>query len=145
MNLYRKVLAAVDLGDPDSATRVIQSALEVIADQDTLHVVSVVPDYGTGVVASFFPPGHEKEAINKARDALHAFTAENVPEGVPVQHVVGHGSVYGEIVAIADKLDADLIVIGSHRPRLRDHLLGPNAERVVRHASQSVLVARGDK
>ena len=49
---------------------------------------------------------------------------------------------YGEILGVAGEARADLIVVGSHRPAMRDYLLGTNASRVVRHASCSVLVAR---
>jgi nucleotide-binding universal stress UspA family protein len=35
-----------------------------------------------------------------------------------------------------------MIVMASHRPELKDYLLGPNAARVVRHAECSVLVVR---
>lgn len=141
-NLFRRVLATIDLGDPQSAKRVVQAAIEVIAADDTLHVVCVVPSFGTSMVGSFFPPGHEEKAIAKASKVLHAFTAENVPEGVPVQHIISHGNIYEEILSAAKKVDADLIVVGSHRPELKDYLLGPNASRVVRHSSRSVLVVR---
>ena len=43
---------------------------------------------------------------------------------------------------MADETNADLIVMASHRPELKDFLLGPNAARVVRHANCSVLVVR---
>lgn len=142
-NLFRKVLATVDLGDRETSTRVVQAALEVITAGDTLHVVCVVPDFGMSVVGSFFPSDHEEQAIEKAKEALHGFTAEHVPDGVPVQHIISHGSVYQEILAAADKVSADLIVVGSHRPELKDYLLGPNAARVVRHSARSVLVVRG--
>jgi len=33
-------------------------------------------------------------------------------------------------------------VLASHRPDLKDYLLGPNAARVVRHADRSVFVVR---
>ena len=49
--------------------RVVQAALEVIAGDDTLHVVCVVPDFGTSMVGSFFSPDHERKAIEKAKDA----------------------------------------------------------------------------
>ena len=32
--------------------------------------------------------------------------------------------------------------MASHRPELRDYLIGPNAARVMRHADASVLVVR---
>ena len=50
--------------------------------------------------------------------------------------------MYEVILAVAKGIDADLIVMASHRPELKDYLLGPNAARVVRHADQSVLVVR---
>ena len=55
---------------------------------------------------------------------------------------VAHGSIYHEIMRLADELGCDAIVLVAHRPELRDYLLGPNASRVVRHANQSVLVVR---
>jgi nucleotide-binding universal stress UspA family protein len=66
-----------------------------------------------------------------------------VPEDVPVQHIVGHGTAYEEILRVAGDIKSDLIVMGSHRPNMEDYLLGPNAARVVRHANCSVLVVRG--
>jgi len=47
-----------------------------------------------------------------------------------------------EILRVAEEAGADLIVVGSHRPAMKDYLLGTNASRVVRHARCSVLVAR---
>jgi nucleotide-binding universal stress UspA family protein len=142
MNMFKKVLATIDLGDLESSRTVVNAALELIEGKDTLHVVCVVPDYGVGVVGSFFPEGHEEKALKHASEALHDFVADCVPKGVKVQHVIAHGNVYEEIIDAADKVAADVIVVGSHRPKLKDYLLGPNAARVVRHAPQSVLVVR---
>jgi nucleotide-binding universal stress UspA family protein len=145
VNFFKNILATVDLGDQESSKMVMNAALELLDKGDMLNVVCVVPDYGMSVVGSFFPEGHEHEAISKATEALHAFTAENVPKGQKVQHIIGHGNVYEEIIDAAEKVDADVIVIGSHRPKLRDYLLGPNAARVVRHSTRSVVVVRGKK
>lgn len=145
MSMFKKVMTAVDLGDPASSSSVIAAGLELIEAGDTLHVACVVPDYGMSVVGSFFPEGHEKEAIEKAREELHLLTEKYVPAGIPVQHVIAYGNIYEEIIEAANQVDADVIVIGSHRPKLKDYLLGPNAARVVRHALQSVLVVRTKK
>ena len=40
---------------------------------------------------------------------------------------------------------ADLIVLASHKPALKDYLLGANASRVVRSAPCSVHVVRGGR
>jgi len=142
MTMFRNILAAVDLGDQETSTKVIDGALEVFSKGDTLHVITVVPDYGLSIVGTFFPKGHEGQLIEHAQTELHAFTAKTVPAGTPVQHVIAHGSIYEEIIRTANKLKVDLIVMGSHRPALEDYLLGPNAARVMRHAAQSVLVVR---
>lgn len=141
-SFFNNILATIDLGDPETSNRVIQGALELLDDGDTLNVMCVVPNFGVGVVGSFFPKGYEDEAMDKAREALHEFTAKYVPKGTKLQHIIDHGNVYEEIIETADKIKADVIVIGSHTPKLRDYLLGPNAARVVRHAKQSVVVVR---
>ncbi|NIO41631.1 MAG: universal stress protein, partial [Burkholderiales bacterium] len=52
------------------------------------------------------------------------------------------GRVHEQIIKQAKKLNVDLIVVGAHTKDLKDYLVGSNASRVVRHASQSVLVVR---
>ena len=52
------------------------------------------------------------------------------------------GTIYSEILKVAEDCSADLIIMASHRPELKDYMLGPNASRVVRHANCSVLVVR---
>jgi nucleotide-binding universal stress UspA family protein len=142
MSFFNNILATIDLGDPATSESVMQGALELLDDGDTLNVICVVPSFGTGVVGSFFPEGFEENALKETKNALHEFTAKHVPKGTKLQHIIAHGNVYEEIIDAADKVNADVIVIGSQRPKLRDYLLGPNAARVVRHAEQSVVVVR---
>ena len=59
-----------------------------------------------------------------------------------MQHIVGNGNVYESILEVAKRIKADLIVVQARRPELRKYLLGPNAARVVRHATCSVMVVR---
>ena len=54
----------------------------------------------------------------------------------------GPGGIYHELLQEASEWDADLIVVGSHRPVMSDYLLGSNAKTIVRHAQCSVLVVR---
>lgn len=141
--MYKDILLAVDLGHPETQERAVATAVEYAkAFGARLHVVTVVPDFGMSIVGSFFPSGYEEKALENARDQLHAYTAERIPDGIQVQHIVGHGTIYQEILRTAEEVCADLIVMASHRPGLEDYLLGPNAARVVRHAATSVLVVR---
>lgn len=141
--MVKTILLPVDLSDERATTKPLAAALDLAARHGAaLHVVSVLPDFGLASVGSFFREGYEKEALHAFGLALAEWVAANVPEGVEVHPHVLHGTIYDEILRAADKLGADLIVIGAHRPKLRDYLLGPNAARVVRHARQSVYVVR---
>ncbi|MSP21072.1 MAG: universal stress protein, partial [Alphaproteobacteria bacterium] len=52
------------------------------------------------------------------------------------------GSITHEIIGAAKARGADLIVMTSRRPEMRDYPIGANAAQVVRHAPCSVLVLR---
>jgi hypothetical protein len=97
--------------------------------------MTVVPDFGMSVVGSYFEAGFEEKAMHKVGEDLSAWVVEHVPDGTEVHPHVVHGRVYDQIIMAADRLKVDAIVMGSHRPELTDYLLGPNAARVVRHAS----------
>lgn len=142
MNIFRRVLAAIDLSQEKSSARVLAAACETIRDSDTLHVVTVVPDYGMSIVGSFFPSGFERKMLKETTESLHAFVGKHLPDHVAIQHIVAHGRIYEEILKTADEIKADLIVVGTHPASPRDYLLGPNAERITRHATCSVLAVR---
>ncbi|MCO4843637.1 MAG: universal stress protein [Yoonia sp.] len=54
------------------------------------------------------------------------------------------GKIHKKVLATIDKTEADLIIIGAPLPdRIREFLVGSNADRVVSRAPVSVLVVRG--
>ncbi len=141
--MYKNVLLSVDLGHESSWEKALPAAVELCrAGGGSLHVLTVVPDFGMSIVGQYFPEGYEKDVANKVMAALKVFVKDHVPDGIPVQHMVGEGVVYEVILKMARKVGADLIVTGAGRPDLREYLLGPNAARVARHAEMSVLIVR---
>ncbi|PTW59043.1 nucleotide-binding universal stress UspA family protein [Breoghania corrubedonensis] len=140
--MYKRILVPIDLQDTVVAAQVLGDAAYIArASGAVLHLLTVVPTYSMSIVGSFFPDGYEAKALDAARTALAEFMgAQDTPDGAKGH--VAHGTIYDEIMKAADKLDCDLIVMASHRPELKDYLLGPNAARVVRHANQSVFVVR---
>jgi len=142
--MYKEILLAIDLNDVESQRKAIETAIDLTRTCGArLHVQTVVPSFGMSMVATYFPKDFEEKALESAAQALHDFVRDNIPEDVTVQHVVGHGTIYQEILRSAEDIGANLIVMASHRPELQDYLIGPNAARVVRHAKCSVLVVRG--
>ena len=79
--------------------------------------------------------------IDNARTRL-ATLAEQFPSVAGAQIEVGSGNIWGGIVEKASQAKADLIVLASHRPAMKDYLLGANAVSVVRHAPCFVMVVR---
>lgn len=141
--MYIDILLPVDLGNESSWAKALPAAIEYCdAFGSNLHVMTVMPDFRSPMVAQFFPDDHEDKLMDNAKDVLQKFVADRVPEEIKVQHIVADGTIYKAIIETADDIGADLIIMGSHRPELQDYLLGPNAARVVRHSQKSVLVVR---
>ncbi len=141
--MYKKILLPLDLGNVKSQRKAVKTAVEMAQTfNSTLHIMTVVPDFGMSIVGSYFPEDHEQTMISEAKDQLAAFVAKNIPESIRKKEIVAHGTIYSEILDYANKSKANLIVMASHRPELKDYLVGPNASRVVRHANCSTMVVR---
>jgi nucleotide-binding universal stress UspA family protein len=141
--MYRNVLVPVDLSDKHSWRKALPTAIALCQTfQARLHVIAVVPEFGLPLVGQYFPAGYEDKLRQQAAKQLKALVAEQVPDEVPTRRIVAEGKIYREILNAARTIRADLIVMGSHHPELKDYLLGPNAAKVVRHADCSVMVVR---
>jgi len=141
--MYQNILFPIDVTEQTSWKIALPVVLELAqAFKPKLHVMTVIPQFGMSIVGQFFPSNMEDQLIKGATDALHKFTEENIPSDILVRHVITQGTVYESIIDTADRVEADLIIMAAHRPELKDYLLGPNAARVVRHSTRSVLVVR---
>ncbi len=142
--MFKEILLPVDLGNVETQHKAVEAAVYLAkASKAQLHVMTVVPDFGLSIVGSFFPEGYEKHVLDEASKRLHEFVRAEIPKGLKVQHIVGHGTIYQEILRAGEELGCDVIVMASHRPELKDYLLGPNAGQVARYAACSVMIVRG--
>lgn len=86
---------------------------------------------------------YEEDRGREARTALERLARRITKRVAPVgkvQTLVPIGSAHAQICKVAKKLNADLVVVGTHgRTGLRHVLIGSVAERVVRHAGRPVL------
>ena len=138
--MFKTVLIPVDVSVPEDALALMAAAQRLTEGWDcALHVVTVTPDVGMAIVGSYMPQDFESTRQAKVTEDLAALVAQ---AGIAAQSHVLSGTIYDRIIAHASELGADLIVIGAHRPELRDYLLGSNAARLVRHSNASVLVLR---
>lgn len=139
------ILCAVDISNKYSDKGVIRKAAQLAQLEDAqLDVITVIPDFGMSIVAGYFDAAHQKKASDHAKEELRN-AVENAlgkEAAAKIRHLVAVGTAYEEILKVAKADGAALIVIGAHKPDFKDYLLGPNAARVVRHASASVYVVR---
>ncbi|MDU9005585.1 universal stress protein [Sedimentitalea todarodis] len=148
-----RILVPIDLRDPENTAAVLAGAVKqwnTMKDPE-LILMTVVPEMVAGLDWRYAirgeTGGSEEWDVKKALKAtvarLNDVAAEQIPDGVTFKTLARHGSVYEEVLEVAKDLDVDQIVLGAHRPRSTDFLLGTNAARIVRHATCSVTVVRG--
>ena len=141
MRRFKKILLPVDLGENSSWKEALPTAIDQAQHADgELHVVTVVPEEPPQL--AWLPDDYSEKMIAYANSQLENLLETSIPEQTRAEKHVRQGTIYSEIVKLAQDINADLIVMASHRPELKDFLLGPNAARVVRHAKCPVLVIR---
>ena len=147
--IFKRILVPIDFSGHSRKTVAcaIQLASREKATVLLLHVFQI-PDY---VVTPFARrkqhndqfESHLGVAEQAARESLAAFEQQVLGQGIKVEAYIRVGYPFDEIVMMADHLDVDLIVIGSHGcSGLTRLLVGSTAERVVEHAPCPVLVVK---
>ncbi len=141
--MFKSILVPLDLGDEAEAKSLFASAQDFAEGMGAkLNVLTVVPSFSMPMVASFFPADFEKKALKTGFEELTTFVANHGGSDIVEKTLVGHGSVYKEIIGAAEEIEADAIILGPGSAETGDYLLGHNAARVMRHAPCSVVLLR---
>lgn len=110
----------------------------------TLILLHVIEPVTPGFLIELKPLRQKKGQL-RARVATElTLLANSLADGVRFRRpLIKEGKPWEEIVATANLVPADLIVLGTHgHTGLKHAVLGSVAERVVRHASSPVLTVR---
>lgn len=144
--MAKNILVPVDISEMELTQQVIPHVEAYARQEDaTIHFLAVIPDYtyftsyGLGY-SSAVPDIKGREAV--AMESLGDIVATFSLPGRRVEKHVLSGTPKDHILQLADDIDADVIILASHRPSMSTYLLGSNAAAVVRHAKCSVLVVR---
>lgn len=138
--MYSRILVPVDLDHADK----LDKALELAAKTAKEHDATVIY---VGVVDAV-PTTSKRTEGSKTRALLDEFAAEQAHKyAIKVaDHVELRGDFHlnigAEVIDAAKKTDCDLIVMASHIPGLKEHILASNAGYVASHAPMSVFVVR---
>lgn len=140
----KRILVPIDFSD--CSKKALQYALPLAKQhRAAITLLYVVPtaSYAAGEYGGIDYLSLEAESRAGADKALATLAVDEVRGEVSADTVVGTGSPAPEIIAVAKRLPADLIVVSTHgRTGLKHVFLGSVAENVVRHAPCPVLVVR---
>ena len=140
--MYKQILVPIDLADTELAKPAIEAAVSLArASGGSVRLINVLPMTPV-MLAEYVPPDFDVQQRKSAEEAMNIVASECDLDPARVSGTVRQGGIYHEVLEEAKAIDADLIVMTSHRPAMRTYFLGSNAGHVVRYAKCSVLVVR---
>lgn len=137
---------------PTDFSEVAENALKLAKyiAQKTKATIHLANFYSIPLGSYAYPdisvPGEIIEAIRKAAvEGIEKTAQELIAEGYTVEHTVEMGMASGEIVDLADKIDADLIVMGTTgADGLINKIIGSNAEHVMQQTRRLIILVPKD-
>jgi nucleotide-binding universal stress UspA family protein len=142
--MYKQILVPVDLSDIELAKPAIETAVMLAKGSGgSVRLVNVLPMTPV-MLAEYVPPDFDEQQRKSSEEALAIVARECGLDPAQVSSTVRQGGIYHEVLEEAKAINADLIVMSSHRPAMRTYFLGSNAGHVVRYAKCSVLVVRDE-
>lgn len=138
--MYSRILVPVDLDNADKLGKALQLAGQT-AKQNDAEVVYVD-------IVDAVPTTSARTEGDKLAERLKVFVAEQAKRyGIQtIDHVALRSdlrlNVGSDLVNVAIAADCDLIVMASHMPGFKDHILSSNAGYVASHAPMTVYVVR---
>ena len=133
-----RIVFATDLSDANEAAIESRTCLDCLDNIGVteVHLLTVVPDN----VSSGLPG---MDAATDAREALAPQRRVFERAGFAVETHVARGTPHRRINGLAERLDADMIVVGSRgEAPLRNRLIGGTVRNVARTAVRPLLVER---
>ena len=141
--MYNKVLLAfaLDQGHGAKAVEVARMLKAPDGKIVAVHVLEKIPSFTSYYMSSADTkmPAHIE---NDIQDAAKQSIAERIGPEKDAEIVLLNGHAGRTITDYAKKSGVDCIIVGSHRPGMKDFFLGSTAARIMRYAHCSVHVLR---
>jgi len=140
--VYKRILVPIDLADVELAKPAVATAVMMARESNgSVRLINVLPVTPV-MLSEYVPPDFEAQQRVSAEEAIGIVAKETGLAPDKVSMIVRQGGVDREILDEAKEMNADLVVMSSHRTGMRTYFLGSNAGHVVRYATCSVLVVR---
>ena len=140
--MFKKILVPVDIDYPETAAAVYRQAAEIAKPSSAeIRLVSVMPGFGMPIVASQISNDVRKELTDRFKQTLEKFIEDHCTE--PISYSLRTGTNWQEIIKVADKWEADLIVVFHNRGHeINEAFSRSCSQRVSDNANCSVLRLR---
>jgi len=153
---YKTILYATDMSD--NAAHAFRHAIGLARPGNArIHLLHVLPEIDASMLnyistvmgedkLANYELAHKDEVKDQIRMRLHKFAKEELsdhPEDLEriAEIEIHHGNPVVQILEAADRVNADLIVMGTHgKGMIKYAFLGSVAEKVLRKAHRPVLV-----
>jgi nucleotide-binding universal stress UspA family protein len=145
MKPFTKILIAVDFSENSECAfdYALTLATQFNSELTIIHVINEPVDLRGFYVPHISFEQLEKEIEESAAKMMETFCRSKLGTFSNYKTAIVTGIPYDEITSAAARIDASLIVLGTHgRTGLDRILFGSTAERVVRSASCPVLTVR---
>jgi|LakMenEpi03Aug12_release.lakeMendotaPanAssembly.Ray.scaffolds.fasta_scaffold485058_1 universal stress protein A len=140
---YKQLILATDLTEEadNIANKAASIAKRSNAKLSIIYVIEHTPIvYGGGEFSIPLEISFEEHLASGAKKALNAIASRH--NILPNDQYIAHGSVKREVLELADKIEADLIIVGSHGQSGMEYLLGSTANAILHAAKCDVLAVR---
>lgn len=143
--MYKKILMPVDVFEMNLSDKAVRHAANLAkAEGASITLVNILPNSSRSLLRGFnadirkFEEYMTAESSKEMKELTRLFDLS--PEDIHCE--VRFGNVRDEIIRMSKEGEYDVIVIGSKNPTITTHLLGSNAESILRYATIPVLVVR---
>lgn len=139
----KNFLVPIDLSavTPTILEKAAELAAPVGAKIWLLHVAAPDPDFVGFKVGPSYIREHRADILRQEHKDLQAIAQQMDEKGITVEALMVQGPTTGTIMEMADKLDADLILMGSHgKGALFRAFVGSVSEQVLRESKIPVLI-----
>ena len=129
--MYKTILVPVDISEDELTEKALQHAVYIAKLEGAkIHLFHAIPDvsrfsisysYHYDMLSSF-----ANKAIERVQEQLQELANSVDLPKEQVDFSAAFGSARDKVLELAEKIKADLIVVGSRRPSISTHLLGSN-------------------
>ena len=141
--MFTNLLLPIDPDETGLAKAALETAAKMAGDNPdaVVRLIAVVPDV-PAAAGDYLPANLRMERVGAAEAELADLIAHHGFRHAAA--IVKTGSPQSAVLETAKETGTDLIVMSSHKPALSTYILGSTATGIVRHATCSVLVLRGE-